>query len=406
MDIKVYPSAVGGEILIPPSKSDSHRAYICSILAGGKTPERLGRSMDIEATKNGMKQILSDKKNITVDCGESGSTLRFLIPLALAFGHDAVFTGKESLMRRPQTVYEKLFAEKGIEFSQNGNEIHLSGRLSHGVYRVDGNVSSQFITGLLLALPLLGGESQIIVNPPFASRPYVDMTMATMASYGIAPKFKDEFTIQVPKGEYKDTDYTVEADYSQAAFFGVLGTLCGKLKLKGLKKDSLQGDKAFIEMINSAGGNIKWENDILSVEKAALRRADFDIGDCPDLGPVLMVAAAFCDEGGIIRNTNRLKIKESDRAQAMTDELTALNVPIKAGENEIIVGRRQKNPNGIAVKTYNDHRIAMSLSVFGAAAENAVIIKNAECVAKSYPEFFEDIASVQVKTEAVQSKGE
>lgn len=399
MNVTVFPSKSAGTLAAVPSKSFSHRALICALLSGGQMPTRLADSKDIGATKRAMAALLNENPAFA-DCGESGSTLRFLIPLAAALSKDTVFTGQGRLMSRPQGCYETLFSNQGIAFENRGGKIFVGGGLKSGKYEVEGNVSSQFITGLLLALPLLDGDSSICVKPPFESRSYVDITIEVMREYGVNAEFVSENEIAVRGGQrYKETAYQIEGDYSQAAFFLVLGTLCGGADITGLKENTSQGDSAIIGIIKNFGGRICRENDCVSASKASLDGGIIDIADCPDLGPILTVMAAFCNKKVTITNAARLRFKESDRIGAMESELKKLSVNISSDENNIYINGREKMKNAVAVNAHNDHRIAMSLAVFAAAGENAVTINGAECVEKSYPDFFSDLAKLSVKIE-------
>lgn len=428
MTVKIYPSRVRGSIAPPPSKSVSHRAIICACLAAGESHvENIAFSKDIEATIGAMRMLGAEIKweenyiNIKgigiknadthlcfenldnigeVFCGESGSTLRFLIPLFSLCNTPVTFTGQGKLLYRPQEIYADIFAKQGLVFEQSEEKITINGALKSGEYILDGNVSSQFITGLLLALPLLSGDSVIKIKPPFESRSYVELTLQTLAEFGVSVYFSDDYTICITgRQNYTAKNCIIESDYSQAAFFAVLAAIKGELSITNMSVNSKQGDKKIVDILAVSNSDISLINSIYSVKANAITAQDIDLADCPDLGPILMVLLAFAEGKSTIYNAARLRIKESDRIACMEQELLKLGVNISSTADSVTLCGRKKCKEEIEVFAHNDHRIAMSLAVFGAISECPVIIHGAECVAKSYPDFFEDMKKIGIRCE-------
>ena len=319
--IKRAPGGIGGTITAPPSKSMAHRAVLCSALAEGASHiENLEFSKDISATLSAAGQLCAKVRtgadravveglgsflpvSAPVDCCESGSTLRFLIPIASLTGQKVTFVGRGRLMERPQTVYEKLYQEQSLRFEQSSAGLTVEGTLKSSEYELAGNVSSQFISGLLFALPLLAGDSTLHLIPPVESRSYIEMTRAAQRRFGVESRWQDENTLFIPGGQkYRPCDYTVEGDYSQAAFPAVLGAVQGGVTLKGLSADTLQGDAAILDILRRCGASFRTTDAGIVFEKAPLHGVDIDLADCPDLGPVLMVLGLLCEGTTTIRN--------------------------------------------------------------------------------------------------------
>lgn len=421
MRVKIYPTTVSSSISVPPSKSISHRGIICACLARGTSRiDNISYSKDIIATIKGMSKLgakISKYDNylivegignikantpLCIDCNESGSTLRFFIPIFSLCNQQVKFTGQGRLFLRPQSIYEEIFKGQGLSFLQDEDGITINSSLKSGEYNICGDISSQFITGLLLTLPLLNGNSTIKIKPPFESRSYVDLTLQTMKDFGVEAYFKDDYTICV-KGnqQYKNTDYQVEGDYSQMAFFAVLSALKGKLDINNMRIDSKQGDKEIVDILKAFNADIQVSNNHYTIKQSSLNSKDIDLSNCPDLGPILTVLCAFSKGKSTIYNAGRLRIKESDRIYAMKTELKKLGVNISSTEDTITVCSRVPMCDEVEVYAHNDHRIAMSLAVFGTLSEYPVIINNAECVEKSYPDFFEDMKKIGVKLEVL-----
>ena len=334
--IKQAPGGIGGAITAPPSKSMAHRAVLCAALAKGTSHiGNLEFSKDISATLSAAGQLCAKvctgpdsavveglgrflPVEAPVDCCESGSTLRFLIPIASLTGQRVTFVGRGRLMERPQSVYEALYHEQSLRFEPSPAGLTVEGALKSGEYELAGNVSSQFISGLLFALPLLAGDSTLHLIPPVESRSYIEMTRAAQRRFGVESRWQDENTLFLPGGQqYAPCDYTVEGDYSQAAFPAVLGAACGGVTITGLAPDTLQGDAAILDILRRCGAVFTRTAEGISFEKAPLHGVDIDLADCPDLGPVLMVLGLLCEGTTVIRNAERLRLKESDRIAAM-----------------------------------------------------------------------------------------
>ncbi|MGN0707639.1 MAG: 3-phosphoshikimate 1-carboxyvinyltransferase [Faecalibacterium sp.] len=405
------PGGVGGRIAAPPSKSMAHRAVLCAALTRGASHiTNLEFSKDISATLSAVGQLCARVRtgaadavveglgkflpiSVPVDCCESGSTLRFLIPLASLTGQPVTFTGRGRLMERPQSVYERIFREQGLRFEQADGSLSIEGALSAGEYTLAGDVSSQFISGLLFALPLLSGDSTLHLIPPVESRSYIEMTRAAQAAFGVKSSWADQTTLHIPGGqEYLPCDHTVEGDYSQAAFPAVLGAVRGGVTLTGLSADTLQGDAVILDILRRCGAQFAPAGDGLVFESAPLHGVDIDLADCPDLGPVLMVLGTLCQGTTVIRNAERLRIKESDRIAAMESELHKCGAVLWSEGGTITVeGGHPLHAPKAPLCGHNDHRVVMSLSVLALAAGLPLTIEGAEAVEKSWPHFFKAI---------------
>ena len=416
--IRPAPGGIGGVIAAPPSKSMAHRAVLCAALAVGRSHiTHLEFSKDISATLSAAAQLCAavdtgaDDATVQglghflpltapVDCCESGSTLRFLIPIASLTGQPVTFTGRGRLMERPQSVYETLYREQNLRFEQSPAGLTVEGALTPGNYRLAGNVSSQFISGLLFALPLLPGDSQLHLIPPVESRSYIDMTRAVQTAFGVHSRWLDETTLLLPGGQqYHPCDYNVEGDYSQAAFPAVLGAVCGGVTITGLAPDTLQGDAAILDILRRCGAVFTRTGDRVTFAKAPLHGVDIDLADCPDLGPVLMVLGLLCEGTTVIRNAERLRLKESDRIAAMEAELRACGGVLESDGGTITVHGCAERLHAPAAPLHghNDHRVVMSLAVLAAAAGLPLTVDDAEAIQKSWPGFFADAAPLGVE---------
>lgn len=401
--IKIKPSKLNGRLLVPPSKSLSHRAIICASLSKGEGESIINNiafSEDINATISGMKKLGAEiyfsgntayiKRNKIIehlpliDCKESGSTLRFLIPISIILTDSCNFTGSNKLFQRPLDIYYDIFDNQHIRYEIKGsNTIEINGKLSSGLFEIPGNISSQFITGLLLALPLLEGNSKIIITGSFESKDYVDMTIDVMKKFGVnINRDNNSFNIK-GKQKYINTTYNVEGDYSQAAFFLVANELGNKIECVGLNHDSLQGDKEILNIIE------KFKNNNEEIE------INIDASQIPDLVPIITVLAALKDNSAtVITNAERLRIKESDRLKAISNELNKLGANVIETKDGLII-KGKKNLRGSAtVNSWNDHRIAMSLAVAATKCEHEIILENHRAVNKSYPQFWKDYESL------------
>ncbi|MCH5323693.1 MAG: 3-phosphoshikimate 1-carboxyvinyltransferase [Eubacterium sp.] len=392
MDIKIKPSALCGSLSIPPSKSVSHRMLICTAFCEGESViNDLLECEDIEAMSGALRAlgaeidgadgcyrvrgITSPSKSAVIDCKESGSALRFLIPIAAALGCETEFIGSGRLPERPITPIIEPMRDNGITFISETYPYKISGKLRPGTYRIDGSMSSQFITGLLFALSILNGDSEIVLTSPLQSKPYVDITVDCMRQFGVEVTEKEN-TYYVKGGQkYIPHTLSVEADMSQCAFFAVADCIGSDIKLDNLNLNSVQGDKAIL--------------DITERFKNGEPIDHIDATDIPDLVPILTVLMCFGKVPCRITGCARLRIKECDRLEAITDVLNALGGKVKAYDDMIEVTPVTELEGG-TVEFYNDHRIAMAGAIAATRCKNEVIIKGAQCVAKSYPKFFDD----------------
>lgn len=419
MKIKIYPSKCSGEIKIPSSKSMGHRAIICASLANGKSIiSNLDYSDDILATIDGMRKLganiqcekdrliiegienFDSLKDKIIDCNESGSTLRFFIPIFSLTGDKISFTGRNRLLKRPQKIYEEIFKEQNLYYFQDEDKIEIKGKLKAKEYFIDGNISSQFISGLLFTLPLLEENSIININPPFESASYIDLTMEVLKEFGITINKVTPLKFEIQGGQkYIAKDYKVEGDFSQLAFFAVLGALNNDLKCIGVKHNSKQGDKAIIDILKKSGVKIEEIEEGYLIHKGKIKDCEIDLGDCPDLGPILNVLAMYGEGEFKIFNAGRLRLKESDRISAMEEELKKLGVEIETTEDEIKILGKENYLGDVEVFGHKDHRIVMSLAIAGTMLDKPIIIDGAEAVEKSYPKFFQDLESLNIKIE-------
>lgn len=423
--VRIIPSRASGIITAPPSKSMAVRALICAALAEGES--RIGNlllSEDIQAAVSALRSfgagisydaaggtaavtgadLSRPPVSAVIDCRESASVLRFMIPLCLLRGGRVRLAGSRRLFERPLGVYEDLFKQDGIYYRKTEHGIELEGKLAGGDYTVRGDISSQFITGLLLALPASGKESSITVTGRVQSRPYIAMTLQMQELFGVSVKAEE--TAEAVRyrigGEcaYRNAVYETEGDWSNAAYLDLLnipGNGC--LQIAGLNGDSLQGDRIYrdyyerIKRYDPAGG-----------KGAAVSRAadmpSLDISDCPDLGPALIAAAALC-HGAVLTGTARLAFKESDRGQAMAEELAKCGVGITVNEDSIIVPDCPLKAPAVPLSGHNDHRIVMALSALASAAGG--VIEGAEAVKKSFPGYFEIIGKAGIDLRKVRT---
>lgn len=402
-----------GEIKIPPSKSLSHRAIIAAGLADGKSQvTNLIYSEDIKATMQGMKQIgchmenhqdmltiagnggTIDINNPDFDCKESGSTLRFLIPIAMQSGKSVRFYGEGALKKRPLSPYFKIFKEEDIHYSyDNQLPLTIKGKLKPKKFIIPGDISSQFISGLMFILPLLEGPSEIEIIPPYESEAYVHLTMDVLADFAIKIK-KDGYKYFIGGHQsYSPRDYRVEGDYSQLAFWLVAGLLNGSINARGMKLESLQGDKSVLDIIKNMDGSLVLSKDSILASKHKTKATIIDGSQCPDIIPVLTVLAAVSLGETRIINASRLRIKECDRLKAIATELNKLGADIKELEDGLIIQGKSKLKGGF-VKGWNDHRIVMSLGVASLVCQSDVYIEGSDAISKSYPHFWDDFRSL------------
>lgn len=384
MNVTILPGTLKGAVTPPSSKSQTHRAVLALMLAQGEGKlSNLAVSEDIQATQDCVAALKSGQPAQAdglplLDCGESGSTLRFLIPVALAVRGGGHFTGRGRLMERPQGPYIRLFEEKGILWNQEGACLTVEGQLEPGVYALPGNVSSQFITGLLYALPLLPGDSRIVLTTPLESRGYVDMTLDMLRRFDIKVEEQEDGFLVPGNQTYQARDLTLEADWSGAAFWYAANFLGAQVDIQGLNPDSVQGDRQI--------GTLYWK-------LARPGDVDIDLSQCPDLAPPLAAMAAVRKGPTRFVHAGRLRIKESDRLETIARTLNALGAKAQVGRDTLIL-EGVDHLEGGTVDGCNDHRIAMMAAVAAVACKEPVTILGAECVKKSYPRFWEDYTAL------------
>ncbi len=396
MRVVIEKGRAYGSITAPPSKSICHRMIIAAAMCRGESVlSGISLCEDCLATIDclralGVKMILDGdvltvrgcdglKPSGILNCRESGSTLRFLIPLALLSGERTRFVGTERLLERPQTVYEDLAKERGFVFQRDKDGITVEGRLESGEYSVAGNVSSQFITGLLFALSKCEGDSRIIITTDIESRSYIDLTMDAMHSFGAEVSWEEDNIIFIRGGaKYEARDLRIEGDYSGTAFIEALNLFGGDVKVSGLNDNSLQGDRVYQT-------HFKRMKDLPIA---------MSIKDCPDLGPIFFAAAAG-KRGGFFTDTARLRIKESDRAEAMAEELRKFGAEVYVSDNFVRIDAVKLHSPAEVLKGHNDHRIVMALSVLLTVYGGQ--IDGAEAVSKSYGGFFDDLEKLNIR---------
>ncbi|MCR4650963.1 MAG: 3-phosphoshikimate 1-carboxyvinyltransferase [Lachnospiraceae bacterium] len=438
MDISIKPGKASGRVAAPPSKSMAHRYLICAALAGGKSKvSNLAYSKDIEATLDCIEGIKAwtvrretevevrgigeaagnepigvlrsigesdgnkhdakadniggsagnDRGTDIIDLNvkESGSTLRFFVPIVLALGMKVRFNGSRTLLTRPLSVYEDICREQGIDFIRTEDSLTVNGKLEECDYSVPGDISSQFITGLLYALAIMGGDKRVHLTTEVASRSYIDLTIEAMGEFGVTVRWEDERTLYIEKTEgFTARDIRVEGDYSNAAFLEALNVIGGDVIVEDLKEHSLQGDRVYREYLR----------------KLKEGKAELDITDCPDLGPVLMGVAAACN-GGVIKGTGRLKIKESDRGTVMCERLSHFGVKTEQYEDSIVIHKCDLHAPEQPLDGANDHRIVMTLATLMTITGGT--IEGVEAVEKSYPDYPAVLKGLGIVIEMINS---
>lgn len=411
-DVKFSPFVPNGTVNVPPSKSDVHRAIICAAMANGVSRiSPVALSNDIKATIGCIKALGADavlennvltvdgtnmykNKTALLDCGESGSTLRFFIPIAAVGNINAIFVGKGKLPQRPIGIFTEALPKAGtVCKTEGGLPLEIKGQLKSGIFEIPGNVSSQFITGLLLALPILEGDSEIVLTSPLESVGYIAMTIRTMKQFGVNIQATEKGWHIKGGQSYKTCDYTTDGDWSQAAFFMVLGAVSGKVTVKGVAKDSTQGDKKCAEILARFGAKVTQLDNEVTVEKGKLKAITIDASQIPDLVPVLSVCAAFAEGTTKIINAERLRIKECDRLKATAELLNNLGGKVKELSDGLEITGVSSLKGG-NVNGYNDHRIVMSAAVCAARSDEDITATFAMSINKSYPDFYIDYNSI------------
>lgn len=422
MNITITPSPLSGVVQIPSSKSMTHRELICAGLAAGESVvDNVSLSNDITATISCMEALGARFEEVpsafegrhayrvtggvhplggplTLDAGESGSTLRFLIPIAVYSGNTVTFEGHGRLGERPLTPYYMLFDEKGIHYDTAGTlPVTVSGTFPRGGYRLPGNVSSQFFTGLLFVLPLLHGDSFLESTTPLESESYVDMTLECMARHGISIDRRDAGEYYIYGNQsYKTGQFAVEGDYSQAAFWLAAGLLGDGITAAGLSENSTQGDRVIADILARMGGALTRNGNAITAAPSGTHGTVIDAEDCPDLVPVLAALAAVSEGRTDIIHAARVRLKECDRLHAMAVELTKLGADISEKPDGLVIEGKPHLAGG-TVDAWNDHRIAMALAAVSSKCTGSLTITGAECVKKSYPGFWEDFVALEGK---------
>ena len=417
MNLVVTPKKLSGTLVVPSSKSAGHRDLICAALADGKslvkniTPsedleatcrvlQKFGATVETVAHEDGRRTVAvtgglsSQTSPLKVDCGESGSTVRFLIPVGLLTGREITYTGRGRLPERPLDPFLKIFDEKHINYKKGNQSLPLtiSGQLKGGTYELPGNVSSQFFTGLLMTLPLLRDDSVIRSTTVVESESYINITLDCLRRHGISvEKERDGLYLIRGRQAYRKGEYTVEGDFSQAAFWLVGGIIGQPLELTGLSGNSTQGDREIVSFIESMRGRIERSGSVLRAVPSRTTGLTIDVKDCPDLVPALAVLGTFSQGITRIVNGARVRLKECDRLHAMAEVLNALGGKVQETKDGLII-EGVSSLTGGRVRAWNDHRIAMALAMASQRCTGKLTIEGAECVRKSYPSFWQDFA--------------
>jgi len=410
MERYVDPSAIKGTIKAPASKSMTQRAIAAALLADGQSiihnPSycddslaamsiAVGLGARVEPQVNDLKingsAILKEPK---LNCGESGLAIRMFSPIAALYPVEITMVGANSLKKRPMSMIEEALNQLGVKCTSSNGFLPLTilGPIAGGYCEIDGSVSSQLLTGLLMALPLAARKSEIKVNN-LKSKPYIDMTIQLLKSFGISVINKDYSVFQITGNQkYTPQEYTVEGDWSGGAFLLVAGAINGQLTVNGLRTDSMQSDMAIIKALDKAGARIKLSENQIEISKSELKAFDFDATDSPDLFPPLVALASYCAGTSNIKGVSRLIYKESDRATALQSEFRKLNIKVEI--NNDVMSVTGGKPQGAHVESHDDHRIAMAVAVTALGSEGRIYIRDSQCVAKSYTGFFDDLRSL------------
>ncbi len=406
--VKITPKKLLGTVNAPSSKSAAHRAILCAALSNGKAKiSNLLYSEDILATLSAVSllgaEVVKDNTsveisglckgkhldNILIDCNESGSTLRFIIPIALSLGGKFSVIGRGRLMSRPMEDYFRIFDEKGISYTKKEDSIDFCGKLNNGKYELSGDVSSQYITGLLYGLSMLADDSEIFITTALESAPYVELTLDMMSKFGIViEKNSDLNRFKIKGGQnFIATDYCVEGDYSQAAFYLVANSLGNDIEVLGLSDNSVQGDKEILS--------------IVEMMKEAKSERTINVSQIPDLVPIVTLLATQTEGITHIVGAKRLRMKESDRLSAISTELKKLGANIEENEDSLTIYGKTELRGG-EVDAHNDHRIAMTMAIASTVATGQITLSGYESVKKSYPDFWEKFSSLGGRIEYVE----
>ncbi|MFX1519490.1 MAG: 3-phosphoshikimate 1-carboxyvinyltransferase [Promethearchaeota archaeon] len=407
MKIKITPSTIEGHVVAPPSKSYTHRALVCSALAKGENKiisplksDDTDSTMDLLEKLGVTIRVKEDSWEITggqlhqpegdLFCRESGTTMRFMTAICSLVNGTCRLTGGSSLSKRPMKPLIDGLKQLGVECtSENGfPPVTVKGGLTGGQTKIPGDISSQFISALLLVAPLAKENTDLILTTPLESKPYVLMTMDTQRKFGIEIEASEDLReFWIKKQAYKPRNYKVEGDWSSTAFLLASGALTGEIETKNLNANSLQADREILNVLKKMGAQIISKSGNITLKKAELEALEFDVSDCPDLFPILTVLCAVAKGKSKLTGIKRLRIKESDRIAAMKEGFTRMNVAVMEEENSVII--KQSKPTGAIIDPKNDHRIAMAFAVLSLVAEGETIIQDAECVSKSFPNFWD-----------------
>lgn len=414
MNVIIHKPLSEGTLEVVPSKSITHRALIAAALAEGRSLiKRPLESEDTEATIN-MLRALGVKIEKTPDgivvesngiqkpteilfANESGSSLRFLVPVALLSEAEVTFDGKSGLRKRPISEYLKVFDQMGIEYTQFGENlpIKIKGKMVPGEYTISGNISSQFVTGLLYALPLLKSDSKLILSTPLESKDYVDMTISIQNQFGVKIEEIENGYFIKGNQKYCEKTFEVSGDFSQAAFHIVAGILGANITLSKIEQNTQQADEKILNIAKMMGADIIYENGTIKPITGITYGRVIDLSQCPDIGPIMAVLCALSEGTSHIINASRLRIKESDRITAITTELNKLGAKISETKDGMIIKGVKNFKSNMNLYSWNDHRIVMALSIAAIKTDGPIRITGAEAINKSYPTFFEDYVKLK-----------
>lgn len=413
--IKIIPSKNKSFILVPSSKSLIHRYIFVSALAEGKSViKNVSFSKDINDSlrflkifKNNIKIkknkiiVYKNKANLIKETvlfiNESATTLRLAIPVLGTFSKETTIKANPNLLARPFSVFQEIFLKQNLKFKFSKDKIVFTGPLSFGNFEAPGFISSQFISGLLFALPLLNGESYLKVIKPIESASYINLTLDVLEKAKIKIEQKDNLFLIPGNQKFQEINLRAEGDYSQAAFFIGLGLLNSKITIGNFNNKSLQGDKQIINILQNMGGNITERYNKIIVKPSKLTGGVIDLKNCPDLGPILMAIAATINGKTMFINASRLRIKESDRIASMEIELKKLGVDIYSSFDGVTVNGGLKVTKEINFSSHKDHRIFMALAILATILPKGATITNEECVEKSYPNFINDLKKLNIE---------
>jgi len=417
MRVTLSPGNVEGTISAPPSKSMTHRALILAALAEGtsrvKSPlisddtiatmkvlEQLGVQLERKEDEVIIEGSQLSPPDHPLDCNESGTTMRLITSICPLLKGPCTITGGKSLSKRPMAPLLDALNQLGVNLESNDGKppltIYGSGELHGGIVLIPGDISSQYISSLMIAAPLAASQIQIQLTTPLESKPYVEMTRDAMLDYGVMVKPSDDFReIEINPSKYRPAEINVEGDWSSAAFLIAAGVLAGEITVSNLKLSSSQADRVIVDILKSMNAKIGTSDDKVAVKKSNLRSIEYDMRDCPDLFPIVSALCTTAYGTSVLTGLKRLRIKESDRIKSMTDGLVKMGADVKVSDDRMeIMGSDLK---GAIINPYDDHRIAMAFAVLSLVAKGETVIMDAECVSKSYPGFWDDLESLGSK---------